>query len=173
MSRPAIRRSSIWWELPKGRLSRLEKQLLDKPWQQAREGVAVKLLANDGELYVFAQSDDRVAKERAMRRRHTEMVVEAPTRADWQWKSPAKRCADEARCRAGQSTHHRMAPWSISRWTRKAPPSPTPSYRKKLRRARRREGRICCAPISTEQRSHAVCGNAHIQLVAVEQAFKT
>jgi hypothetical protein len=54
---------------PKGRLPRLEKQLLDKPWQQAREGVAVKLLENDGELYVFARSDDRVAKERAMRGR--------------------------------------------------------------------------------------------------------
>jgi hypothetical protein len=29
---------------PKGRLSRLEKQLVDKPWQQARPGVDVKLL---------------------------------------------------------------------------------------------------------------------------------
>ena len=29
---------------PKGRLNRLEKQLLDKPWQKAREGVEVKLL---------------------------------------------------------------------------------------------------------------------------------
>ena len=54
---------------PKGRLSRLEQQLLDKPWQEARPGVQVKLLPQDGELYVFAQSADRVAKERAMRRR--------------------------------------------------------------------------------------------------------
>jgi len=54
---------------PKGRLNRLEKHLLDKPWQDAREGVQVKLLAEDGELYVFAQSHDRVTKERAMRRR--------------------------------------------------------------------------------------------------------
>jgi hypothetical protein len=30
--------------------------------------VQVKLLAEDGELYVFAQSHDRVTKERAMRR---------------------------------------------------------------------------------------------------------
>jgi len=30
---------------PKGRLSRLEKQLLTKPWQEARAGVQVKLLA--------------------------------------------------------------------------------------------------------------------------------
>ena len=54
---------------PKGRLTRLEKQLLDKPWRKAREGVEVKLLAQDEELYVLAQSADRVSKERAMRRR--------------------------------------------------------------------------------------------------------
>jgi hypothetical protein len=40
---------------PKGRLSRLENDLLAKPWQQAREGVQVKLLAEDSELYVFAE----------------------------------------------------------------------------------------------------------------------
>jgi len=54
---------------PKGRLSRLEKDLLAKPWQQARQGVQVKLLAEDNELYIFAESADRVTKERAMRRR--------------------------------------------------------------------------------------------------------
>src|SRR5258706_15825755 len=54
---------------PKGRLNRLEKHLLDKPWQEVRQGVQVKLLAEDGELYVFAQSLDRVTKERAIRRR--------------------------------------------------------------------------------------------------------
>ncbi len=61
---------------PKGRLSRLEKHLLDKPWQEARQGVHVKLLAEDDELYVFAQSADRVAKERAMRQRQLK----------WLWK---------------------------------------------------------------------------------------
>lgn len=40
-----------------------------KPWQSARPGVEVKLLAQDGEVYVLAQSEPRVAKERAMRRR--------------------------------------------------------------------------------------------------------
>ena len=41
---------------PKGRLTRLEKQLLAKPWQEARPGVSVKLLAEDDELYVFRRS---------------------------------------------------------------------------------------------------------------------
>src|SRR6201982_2205567 len=54
---------------PKGRLPRLEKHLIAKPWQEARPGVQVKLLPQEGELYVLAQSRDRVAKERAMRRR--------------------------------------------------------------------------------------------------------
>ena len=61
---------------PKGRLSRLEKQLLARPWQEARPGVAVKLLAEDGELYVFAESAARVSEERAMRRRQLK----------WLWK---------------------------------------------------------------------------------------
>jgi hypothetical protein len=60
----------------KGRLSRLEKDLLTKPWQQAREGVQVKLLAEDNELYVYAESVDRVTKERAMRKRQMK----------WLWK---------------------------------------------------------------------------------------
>src|SRR2546429_8240770 len=59
---------------PKGRLTRLEKHLIAKPWQQARPGVQVKLLAQEGELYVLAQSRDRVAKERAMRRRQLKRV---------------------------------------------------------------------------------------------------
>ena len=40
-----------------------------KPWHSARAGVKVKLLPEDNELYVFAESCDRIAKERSMRRR--------------------------------------------------------------------------------------------------------
>src|ERR1041385_829005 len=54
---------------PRGRLSQYEKRLTEVPWQVAREGVSVKLLADGQELYVLAQSQDRVNKERAMRRR--------------------------------------------------------------------------------------------------------
>jgi hypothetical protein len=54
---------------PKGRLSKLEQDLAKLPWQEARPGVEVKLLPQEGELYVFAQSKDRIAKERSMRRR--------------------------------------------------------------------------------------------------------
>ena len=50
--------------VPKRRLSRLESDLVAKPWREARPGIEVKHLPQDGELYVFAQSLDRVAKER-------------------------------------------------------------------------------------------------------------
>ena len=52
---------------PKGRLTRLEAELLHLPWQQARPSVRVKLLPKDKELYVFVESQDRLKKERAMR----------------------------------------------------------------------------------------------------------
>jgi len=48
-------------------LSRLEHELLAKPWHEARRGAGE--LCAGRELYVFAESKDRVAKERAMRRR--------------------------------------------------------------------------------------------------------
>jgi len=42
------------------KLNKLEKDLLDKPWQQARAGVEVKLLPQGGELYVLAQPPPRI-----------------------------------------------------------------------------------------------------------------
>ena len=153
---------------PKGRLSRLEKQLLDKPWQQAREGVAVKLLAKDGELYVFAQSDDRVAKERAMRKRQLK----------WLWKRLRELAAMEisreemlmklGAARAKAPTAWRLVDIEMDK------ESPTFTYalnRKKLRRARRREGRYLLRTNLTEN-DPALLWQYYIQLVAVEQAFK-
>jgi len=54
---------------PKGRLSKLEAELVSRPWEQVRPGVEVKLLSHEGELYVQTQSQDRIGKERAMRKR--------------------------------------------------------------------------------------------------------
>lgn len=54
---------------PRGRLSQYEQKLTQLLWQVAREGVSVKLLAEGSEMYVLAESKDRVNKERAMRRR--------------------------------------------------------------------------------------------------------
>jgi transposase len=60
---------------PKGLLSRMEKDLLERPWEQVHEGMAVKLLEQDGELYVLAQSAARRQKENAIRRRKLKALV--------------------------------------------------------------------------------------------------
>lgn len=54
---------------PRGRLSKLEGELLKLDWKKAREGVDVKLLRKEGELYVLAKSHSRVGKERGIRSR--------------------------------------------------------------------------------------------------------
>jgi transposase len=54
---------------PKGRLTNLEKSFLQKPWEQVRTEVKVKLLNQGDELYILARSDGRVNKERSMRKR--------------------------------------------------------------------------------------------------------
>jgi hypothetical protein len=153
---------------PKGRLSRLEKQLLAKPWQDARAGVAVKLLAEDGELYVFAQSDDRVAKERAMRKRQLK----------WLWKRLRELAAMEisreemlmklGAARAKAPTAWRLVDIEIDK------ESSMFIYalnRQKLRRIRRREGRYLLRTNLTEN-DPALLWQYYVQLVTVEQAFK-
>jgi len=54
---------------PKGRLTKLEKPLLARPWTQARDSVRVKILEQEHESYIYVKSADRAAKERSMRRR--------------------------------------------------------------------------------------------------------
>src|SRR2546430_4190959 len=54
---------------PRGRLSKLEKQFLERPWGQVKESVEVKLLPREGELYILARSEGRRQKERAIRQR--------------------------------------------------------------------------------------------------------
>jgi len=59
----------------RGRLTRLEQAFLKQPWEQAREHVQVKLLDQEGELYILARSADRVGKERAMRQRTLRKLI--------------------------------------------------------------------------------------------------
>ena len=154
---------------PKGRLNRLERQLIDKPWRKAREGVEVKLLPQDDELYVYAQSADRVAKERAMRRRQLK----------WLWARLMKLAAMDV------STKERLMKLGAAR--SKAPSAwrlvdvaldentgalSFSLNRDKLRAARRREGRYLLRSNLTES-DPALIWQYYIQLVAVEEAFKT
>jgi transposase len=54
---------------PKGRLTKLEKDLSEKPWQEVRPQLRVKLLPQADEVYVLAESGARAGKERGLRRR--------------------------------------------------------------------------------------------------------
>jgi hypothetical protein len=154
---------------PKGRLSRLEQELLEKPWQEARPGVQVKLLPQDGELYVFAESRDRVAKERAMRRRQLK----------WLWKrlgqlAAMKLSREELLMKLGSARSQAPTAWRLVTIT-VAKDSATFSHqldRDKLRQARRREGRYLLRTNLTED-DPAQLWRYYLQLVAVEQAFKS
>ena len=53
---------------PRAMLTKLEDKLVDLDWTPANDQVDVKLLAEDNELYVLAKSQDRRAKERAIRK---------------------------------------------------------------------------------------------------------
>lgn len=60
---------------PRGRLNKLEASFLDKDWQTVREGIEVKLLEEDEELYVLTQSTARKGKERAMRQKRLRRLI--------------------------------------------------------------------------------------------------
>ena len=129
---------------PKGRLTRYEKPLLEKPWHEARSGVQVKLLPQDGELYVLAQSTDRVWKERAIRRR----------KLKWLWRrlkelSAMQLTREELLMKLGGARSQAIAAWRLV-VVEVAEKGASFSYRldrDKLRKVRRREGRTYCAPI--------------------------
>jgi len=154
---------------PKGRLNRLERALLAKPWREARPGVQVKLLAEDGELYVFAQSADRIAKERAMRRRQLK----------WLWARLAQLSAmtltrDALLMRLGSAQTRAPAAWRLLD-IRVTEHDATLSYRlnrQRLRKARRREGRYLLRTNLTET-DPVKLWSYYLQLVAVEEAFRT
>ena len=154
---------------PKGRLTRLEEALLEKPWHVARPGVQVKLLAQDGELYVFAESRDRVAKERSMRRRQLK----------WLWErlgklSTMKLTRDGLLMKLGAAQTKAPAAWRLievevvqrgARFTYRLD-------RDKLRQVRRREGRYLLRTNLTES-DPAKLWQFYLQLVEVEAAFRT
>ena len=153
---------------PKGRLTRLEKALVATPWQDARPGVQVKLLPQDGELYVFAQSADRVAKERSMRRRQLK----------WLWGrlkqlANMKLSREELLMRLGAARKQARTAWRLVTID-VAADSAALSYRldrAKLRRARRREGRYLLRTNLTDDDPARLWG-LYLQLVSVEEAFR-
>jgi transposase len=154
---------------PRGRLTRYEQKLAQLPWQVAREGVSVKLLADQNELYVLAQSKDRVHKERAMRRRQLKRVWK---RLKQLQTMNLKR--DQLLKKLGAALHEypaaaRFIDSSVAPDTAQL----TFSLRKdKLRQARQREGRYLLRTNLTTGRTAEELWQFYIQLTEVEAAFK-
>jgi hypothetical protein len=162
---------------PKGRLSQLEDKLSELPWQQVREGIEVKLLAQTGEVYVFAQSQDRVNKERSMRRRQLKRLCQRLK--DLQGMELKR---DELLMKLGAARQQAPSAWrfveiklpAVKRKKRKEQPAPSFAFklrRDKLRIAQRREGRYLLRS-NMPDRVPAQLWEFYLQLVQVEQAFK-
>jgi transposase len=161
---------------PKGRLTKLERALLPLPWQAVRPGVQVKLLPKEGELYVFAESRDRIHKERAMRRRKLKALVKRLKQLQ-QMKFNDTR---QLLLKLGEAKGRYRAAWRLIQVVLpktvapEIPAQPVFSFRldrHKLRQVRRREGRYL---LRTN-----LCGRDpedlwrfYIQLTEVEAAFK-
>ena len=161
---------------PKGRLNKLEQALLSRPWAEARPSVQVKLLPQGEELYVWVQSQARVSKERAMRRRRLKRLwarlkalrKQRPSYENLLLKLGA------AQKEAGQAKH-------LVQLTLPDPPPKAQRSRRvdftfalnpaKLRVVRRREGRYLLRSNLTDT-DPARLWEFYLQLVEVEAAFK-
>ena len=158
---------------PKGRLTRLEKAFVGLPWQAVRDSVEVKLLAEDGELYILAKSRPRILKERGMRRRRLkklwrrlhELRGQSLKRDELLLKLGA------AKKEAGRAYH------LVEIRLPEAGEAVTPDTftfalrRDRLRQVRRREGRYPLRSNLTGE-DPATLWRYYMQLTEIEQAFK-
>jgi hypothetical protein len=153
---------------PKGRLSKLERALLGKPWTNVREGVDVKLLPQEQETYVFAQSHARIHKERAMRQRKLRWLWIRLTQI-----ADMKLTGKELLMRLGAARSKAPAAWRLLDID--IPDSGTAFTfklnRSKLRAVRRREGRYLLRT-NLNGRDPADLWRFYIQLTEIEAAFK-
>jgi len=159
---------------PRGRLGRLEQDFLTKPWTDVRNTVQVKLVEQDGELYVLARSGARRDKEQAMRRRRLKKLIKRLHELRQQ-----KLTRDQLLIKLGAARKEAgPAAWRIIELQLpdkdQAVTPGTFGFKlnwPKLREARRREG-------SYLLRSNVTAGDPallwafYLQLVEVEQAFK-
>lgn len=156
---------------PRGRLTRYEEKLARRPWQLAREGVSVKLLPEGQELYLLAESQDRVNKERAMRRRQMKGL----------WKQLKKIQAmklkrDQRLKKLGAALHEYPVAARLVDYTVKSARGGKLTFRlrkEKLRQRRQREGRYLLRSNLISEGSAEKLWQFYMQLAEVEAAFKT
>ncbi|HEX7474583.1 MAG TPA: IS1634 family transposase [Dehalococcoidales bacterium] len=153
---------------PKGRLNRYEKALTERSWQKVRDGVDVKLLPQDNEVYVLAQSKDRILKERSMRRRQLKRL--------WARLHQLKGMAltrDELLLKLGAAKQQSPSAWRLVQIdiSQKDEALQFSLRRDKLRTVRRREGRYLLRT-NLVGRDPAQMWEFYTQMVHVEEAFK-
>jgi transposase len=156
---------------PKGRLTRLERAFLNKPWAQVREGVQVKRLATEEDVYVLAQSDARIDKERGMRRKRLRRYIERLKAIQGQ---SLRR--DQLLMKLGAAKHDAGRAANLVKVSLPKEAATTARLefqldRCKLRQVRRREGRYLLRTNLTAHEPDALW-TFYIQLTEVEQAFK-
>jgi len=156
---------------PKGSLSRYEKKLLELPWHKVREGVEVKLLKEQKEFLVLAQSQDRRTKERSMRRRQLKWLCRRLKEIQ---RMKFSKKTDLA-MKLGAARQQAPSAWRLVQ-VEIAESEPEPSFsfwlrKKKLRQVRQREGRYLLRSNLTEE-PPAQLWHLYIQLTQVEEAFK-
>ncbi len=154
---------------PKGRLTRLESALAERPWQDVRSELRVKLLPLEGELYVLAESGARKDKERGIRRRRLKRYWKRLGELKGQKQSRERllKKLGIAQYRAGRVVE-RLVEVEVG-------DDGLLSYRldrARLRAARRHEGRYLLRTNMTAD-DPALIWRCYMQLCHVEEAFRT
>ena len=158
---------------PRGHLSKLEKAFLKLSWEKVRESVNVKLLKQEGELYILAKSIGRAQKERAIRRRRLKKLFRRLQELQQQ-----KLTRDELLLKLGAAKKEAGRAYylvDIRLPEKDQPVTPNTFHfalrKQKLRAVRRREGRYLLRSNLTAQ-APALLWRYYIQLIEIEQAFK-
>jgi len=158
---------------PRGKIQKYEAKWLELAWNKVRDSVEVKLLTEDGELYVLARSEGRRAKEMAIRRRKLVWLL---------WKLRAIRRGRQSRDQlllrigaakkeagrgfgfvqlrtpeAGEEINRKTFTFSVDK--------------EKLRKAELRDGHYLLRS-NLVQQDPAVLWQRYVQLTQIEAAFK-
>ena len=155
---------------PKGRLTKLEADLSERPWVEVKGRLRVKSLPQDGELYVYTESPDRVAKERSMRLRALKKY----------WKRLGQLAAlqgpkrDDVLIKLGRAKQQagRLAASLVNVIVGQDGRLVYQLNKDKVRQVRRREGRYLLRTNLAEQGPDTLW-RYYMQLVFVEEAFRT
>jgi hypothetical protein len=156
---------------PKGRLSKLEQAFLGEPWARVREGVQVKRLSTEEDIYVLAQSDARIDKERSMRGKRLRRYVDR-----LQALRSQRLTRDQLLMKLGAAKHEagraaNLIKVEIAKGSATTVRLEFRLQRDKLRQVRRREGRYLLRTNLRAQEPERLW-TFYIQLTEVEQAFK-